>query len=44
MKNPLGQRVYLSVDQGNTDHVIVKQHAALPSECIQLLFTNRVTH
>lgn len=44
MKNPLGQRVYLSVDQGNTDHVIMKQHAALPSECIQLLFTNRVTH
>lgn len=31
---------YLSVDEGNADHVIMEQHAALPSERIQLLCTN----
>lgn len=32
---------YLSVDQRNTDHVIMKQHATLPSECIQFLLTHK---
>lgn len=41
MQPPLQQSTYLSVDKGNTDHVIMKQHAALPSEPIQLLFTHK---
>lgn len=32
---------YLSVDQGNADHVIVKQHAALAPESVQLLFEEK---
>lgn len=36
--SPQQRRTYLSVNQGNADHVIVKQHAALPPESIQLLF------
>lgn len=39
MRHPKQQSMYLSVDQGNADHVVMKQHAALPSERIQLLFT-----